>query len=303
MQRIVVRLLVVAVLAMGATAVAEQLYALSSYVNPRLLELDPTNGGILHSYTVTNSQALFGGLAVDAQGKLYSIDGYNDENPDRLFRIDRTSGDGSVVGPTGFNWNFRSVSVHPVTGVLYGMTDGSLYTIDPLTGAATLVALLSDPSLDQATAFAIDSHGNGFLTDIGNTSLFALDVTNGQLTFIGDCGDSSNWFEDLTFDHNDVLYGVRLNGGVYTINTNDATLTFKFGGSFKGLAFYNATGCRGDLNCDGRIDFADINPFVAALSGSTPCNEYNADVNGDGEVNFNDINPFVLLLTGGASCQ
>jgi hypothetical protein len=25
--------------------------------------------------------------------------------------------------------------------------------------------------------------------------------------------------------------------------------------------------CRGDLNCDGVIDFGDINPFVALLSG------------------------------------
>ena len=61
---------------------------------------------------------------------------------------------------------------------------------------------------------------------------------------------------------------------------------------------------RGDLNCDGRIDFADISPFVLALGGEAgyvaqypDCNWYNADTNGDGQVNFDDINPFVLLLT------
>ncbi len=61
----------------------------------------------------------------------------------------------------------------------------------------------------------------------------------------------------------------------------------------------------GDLNCDGVIDAADINPFVAALSWPprylaefTACNLYNADVNGDNQIDLGDINPFVALLTG-----
>jgi len=59
----------------------------------------------------------------------------------------------------------------------------------------------------------------------------------------------------------------------------------------------------GDANCDGRVDFGDINPFVLAL---TDAGQYeltypgcfdNADVNRDGRVDFGDINPFVRLLT------
>ena len=52
----------------------------------------------------------------------------------------------------------------------------------------------------------------------------------------------------------------------------------------------------------GVINFADINPFVAVLSGGTPCAFDNADVNGDGAVNFADINPFVTALSSGATC-
>ena len=54
----------------------------------------------------------------------------------------------------------------------------------------------------------------------------------------------------------------------------------------------------GDMNCDGVVDFGDINPFVAILTGGAPCNFYNADVNGDGAIDFGDINPFVTLLAG-----
>jgi hypothetical protein len=60
----------------------------------------------------------------------------------------------------------------------------------------------------------------------------------------------------------------------------------------------------GDLNCDGLIDFADINPFVLALTDPNgyaaqfpDCNIMNADINEDGLVDFGDINPFVDLLT------
>ena len=61
----------------------------------------------------------------------------------------------------------------------------------------------------------------------------------------------------------------------------------------------------GDLNCDGQIDFDDINPFVLALSDPSGyaaaypgCWIEVGDVNCDGRVSFEDINPFVALLTG-----
>ncbi len=61
----------------------------------------------------------------------------------------------------------------------------------------------------------------------------------------------------------------------------------------------------GDLNCDGHVNFNDINPFVVALvdrsayeSQYAGCRWLNADCNGDGRVDFRDINPFVVLLAG-----
>ncbi len=61
----------------------------------------------------------------------------------------------------------------------------------------------------------------------------------------------------------------------------------------------------GDLNCDGSVDFLDINAFVLALSNPTSyqaafpgCSIRHGDVNGDLLVDFGDINPFVALFTG-----
>ncbi len=62
----------------------------------------------------------------------------------------------------------------------------------------------------------------------------------------------------------------------------------------------------GDVNCDGAVDFDDINPFVLRLTGVAGyraqfpnCADVHGDVNGDGTVDFDDINPFVALLVRG----
>ena len=62
----------------------------------------------------------------------------------------------------------------------------------------------------------------------------------------------------------------------------------------------------GDLNCDGSVNFSDINPFVQIMTNPTGwqatypgCPALNGDIDGDGFVDFGDINPFVALLSGG----
>lgn len=93
------------------------------------------------------------------------------------------------------------------------------------------------------------------------------------------------------------------------------------------ISYYDATNqclkyalrhyCIGDLNCDGTIDFADINPFVLYLSNNAAwqaaypgCAISNGDINLDGtfgQGSFGDINPFVGLMVecgavGGCEC-
>jgi len=63
-------------------------------------------------------------------------------------------------------------------------------------------------------------------------------------------------------------------------------------------AFWARWGCIpviGDLNCDGIVDFGDINPFVLYLSNFGACQAAYPDCPPEN----GDINPFVALLTGG----
>ena len=52
----------------------------------------------------------------------------------------------------------------------------------------------------------------------------------------------------------------------------------------------------GDVNLDGTVNFLDISPFIAVLSGGI--DQAEADCNEDGEVNFLDISPFISILSG-----
>jgi len=65
--------------------------------------------------------------------------------------------------------------------------------------------------------------------------------------------------------------------------------------------------CRGlapaDTDCNGRIDFADLEAFYAALRGPDAyalqypdCDWLNADCNADGTVDFGDVEPFIGLV-------
>lgn len=111
--------------------------------------------------------------------------------------------------------------------------------------------------------------------------------------------------------------GMWTRGGEYllsgTIGQPDAGVMtgggYELTGGFWLAAPVGPTICRGDTNCNGSIDYADINPFVKALTSLSQwqarypyCPWQNLDVNGDGEVSYGDINPFVKKLQDPAPC-
>jgi hypothetical protein len=79
----------------------------------------------------------------------------------------------------------------------------------------------------------------------------------------------------------------------------------EFDGHFADAVSLVIGGISGDLNCDGSVNFGDINPFVLLLTNHAAwvqqfagCDWHVGDCNGDGWVDFADINPFVAILTG-----
>jgi hypothetical protein len=149
-------------------------------------------------------------------------------------------------------------------------------------------------------------------------------VTGGPLTYGADC-DWPEWGETPSYyTQPEIAYRWPTGPGAFTFEIEvgaDAAydyydLVFAVAGQFAADAglFYGEehfylqilAGLPGDLNCDGRIDFGDINPFVLRLCNPVQygaaypsCPDGNGDINGDGTVDFGDINPFIALLSAG----
>lgn len=90
----------------------------------------------------------------------------------------------------------------------------------------------------------------------------------------------------------------------WTMGPTDLTTTYP-GWNLDDIEIWGVVPMKvGDMNCDGVLNFADIDPFVLAMSNRKAyqalhnCNYWLADINGDGAVDFADIDAFVAALTG-----
>jgi len=69
-------------------------------------------------------------------------------------------------------------------------------------------------------------------------------------------------------------------------------------------------GHRGDMNCDGYVDWRDIDPYLVALNDGESayiaaypsCRYWAADCNCDLVVDSNDTDPFIAIMNGGTPC-
>jgi hypothetical protein len=137
------------------------------------------------SFTQLGSEGgtLYNDIAAAPDGTLYGI-----INSSSLVTID--TGDGATLSTVSFSvGGIESLAISP-GGTLYGATQGSLYTINPANGQASLVGNFNNSLLGnsgQNIRFAAD--GDLYDTDGGvdanNTDLFRISTVNGAATTMG----------------------------------------------------------------------------------------------------------------------
>jgi hypothetical protein len=190
-------------------------------------------------------------------------------------------------------------------GFQYGVTPN-----DPLDTDSGGNGLQNFPVISSATRQGATVHVAGALhsSPLGQFTIefFASPACDpsgfgeGQV-YLGAASVSTDAAGNVDFDV--VLSASVVDGSVIT-----ATATLEPLGStseFSACVAVQAGASPGDLNCDGVVNFDDINPFVLALSDPAGysaaypnCSIQNGDCNGDGLVDFDDINAFVALLSG-----
>ena len=271
----------------------EVAYVTTAEFDPSLLVVDPGTGNVLASFPVSGHESMFGGITFDGTNVL-TIDGFCQPSFSRVLEIETGTGVGSPLGTIGACWGVRTIAVHPRTGVIYASTpapnnDNELYTIDPLTGAATFVAQIDGPTMDTVQGVAIDARGVGYAVDLSQDGLFTFDLATGVAVHLG----AIKWppggflfsFRDLAFDREGSLWAVGSpgNGGLFRIDlaTLKATQVLPDEG-FAGVAFRsapvetycegsaNSQGCTAAIGSHGLPSAADPIPFVVTAARVLP---------------------------------
>ena len=282
-----------------------------------IFALNPANGQPLWHWRSPNLDTFFDGPAVGPDGAIYHASGANSlrEAHGWLYRIlpdgkldwSRDLGwAGTNAPPTldasnniylgdlaGVAWKYTPLGVLAWT---YDTLSGRIYTSPALRGGQVLIGAAYGGLhiVDAETGLPINVleptfYPMGKSTDrAGNVFFYCFD---GPGTVFAYGLHDHRWWQDNTGS------GVSVNACVVG---RDGVLLVSDSERLKAFSGFTV----GDLNCDGSVDFGDINPFVLALTNPAgyqaaypDCNIDLADINGDGLVDFGDINPFVRLLT------
>lgn len=158
----------------------------------------------------------------------------------------------------------------------------------------------------EVCSYAVSAYGFGTGLVFNTFPLYRYDIELGS-----PCEQSSGWVSVQGAGDPDCWFlwmSSPTGDGKSLANTGSGPTVANFDLSLCVSPGTGAGVCPGDLNCDGQIDFEDINPFVLHLSNYAAwqaefpnCNPLNGDINGDGtygQASFEDINPFVALFAG-----
>ena len=135
----------------------------------------------------------------DADTFMYIID----DNDNHLKTIDVS--DGSVISDIGLadpgTLTWTGISCDKLSGIMYAsatdVTQSKLYTIDLITGAATLVG---DIGVEGIIDIAIDGSGTMYGYCIINDASYTIDKSTGTGTLIGSIGFDANYAQGMSWD-------------------------------------------------------------------------------------------------------
>jgi hypothetical protein len=147
-----------------------------------LYTVDPATGAPTEGPAITGIDSGAGmfliDIAINAEGEMYAIDFISGA----LASIDKTTGEGTVIGTTGVVPAYvQSLEFDPSSGILYWASFdenfvGAMYAVDTNTGAVTSVGSLADG--DEQYAFAIAVHSSP-CSEPADLPWLSLDPANG----------------------------------------------------------------------------------------------------------------------------
>ena len=241
-----------------ATVLALALFAAHSASGASLIGIGPRNSNgdsrlydiatfPFSTVTLADSTVTYlSGIDFDRSGNLFATDGSGLGLGSKFYSINTATWATTLIGATGY----ASVSglSFDSNGTLYGSAsdDASpgasgkfLVTLNPLTGAATLVSAFSGATTGAVDALAFNSSSGVMYGTFGsNGSLFAINKTNAAVSLLGALTDlvtdqplsaTGVTISGLDFDPADgTLYASTGSGDGRILSINPTTLKFSF---------------------------------------------------------------------------
>ncbi len=204
-----------------------------------------------------------------------------------FYYIDDVTAAATLVGPIGFG--VTCMDFHPTTGVLYATTAPTggglprqLITIDPTTGAGTLVGSLVEADMTAhrmpgcafvgGTLYGGDGMGLNFISVDVSTGIVTVIGPNGVASpsgaFVSDPADANQYYFPAG-----IIYSTDITTGVMTAG---ATITGTGGGTQRGGAFHNGATFAISSGAGGQLVTIDMTTGVGSVIG-TPTTSHRLD--------------------------
>lgn len=249
-------------------------------------------GGIAAARDVSSNGQIIVGEAVLEVSDSFAAHYWDDSGINRL--------DDSIPGHTSPDSFATSVSPdgNYIGGAVFALDANDEIKLFPVIweGPERTLRILVDENGDFAQGGVTDVSDSGFA--VGN--FFDDDFNPFGFIWNPDFTDGIQLFEDWLAEQSPSAFLPFPSSNVSSIATGNGKLFFTVDGSNNlELAFVEvaiAPLLLGDVSENGVVDFLDIAPFIALLSGNGFQDE--ADIDRSGTVDFLDISPFIAILSG-----
>jgi len=197
---------------------------------------DPDADGVVAGSGVPSQEPQVGGTIPDNSGFTFIAVGWHSTESCPVGSIDTNTGAWTDIGPIGGmrcnSMARNSVGVlHTITATGSGGDGSALTSIDPLTGAGTVLVPLS-PGLDaRGLAFSASDVLYVVVDATPSDQLWTIDTATGNATVIGEMGDLFTAVQALAFDYpTGTLYATDNVQGLLTVDTGTGVATDPFPG-------------------------------------------------------------------------
>lgn len=174
---------------------------------------------------IGTNTSVFYGMDFDPSGTiLYALN----DTTDQLGTINLETGEfTSLVPCIPPNVNWTGLTIDPSTGTFYASDTTTLYTIDPSTGAPTVIGAFGTALMID---IAMNTEGELYGHDIGADSIYQIDPATGAATLIGPTGFAANYAQGMDFNDADgtlyIFLYIGSGANVYgTVNLDTGAVT------------------------------------------------------------------------------